>query len=116
MNWHRQVKPGSPAGTLIYAADLPQAQMRLERVIALDREAPIIEVEETAFNLGTFDRPISWNHHVTFGPPFLEPNITLFDMPATCGKVCPATFSTKMSLQPDAEFRWPNGPRNVEAS
>lgn len=111
VNWHRHVKPGSPAGRLIYAADLPQAQMRLERVIAIDREAPIIEVEETAFNLGAFDRPISWNHHVTFGPPFLEPNITLFDMPATRSKVCPATFSAKMSLQPDAEFRWPNAPK-----
>ena len=111
VTWHRQISRGSPTGSLLFVADLPQAQMRLQRVIALDREAPIIDVEETAFNLGTFDRPISWNHHVTFGPPFLEPNITLFDMPATRSKVCPATFSTKMSLQPDAEFRWPKAPK-----
>jgi hypothetical protein len=111
VTWHRQVARGSPTGSLLYVADLPKAQMRLQRVIALDREAPIIDVEETAFNLGTFDRPISWNHHVTFGPPFLEPNITLFDMPATRSKVCPDTFSTKMSLQPDAEFRWPKAPK-----
>jgi hypothetical protein len=111
VNWHRRVKRGSPAASLVYAADLPQAQMRLQRAIALDREAPIIYVEETAINLTTFDRPISWNHHITFGPPFLEPGITLFDIPATRSKVCPATFSTKMSLRPDAEFRWPNAPQ-----
>ncbi|MBI3475731.1 MAG: hypothetical protein HY010_08360 [Acidobacteria bacterium] len=111
VTWHRKLTRGSPAGSLLYVADLPKAQMRLQRVIALDRESPTIDVEETAFNLGTFDRPISWNHHVTFGPPFLEPEITLFDMPATRSKVCPATFSTKMSLQPDAEFRWPKAPK-----
>ena len=111
VNWHRQRKLGSPTGSLIYAADLPQAQMRLQREIALDREVPIIYVEETALNLATFDRPISWNQHVTFGPPFLEPNTTLFDMPATRSKVCPSTFSTKMSLRPNAEFRWPKAPQ-----
>jgi hypothetical protein len=111
VRWRRQPKRGSPAGSLIYAANLPEAQMRLQRVIALDPEAPIIDVEETALNLGTFDRPFSWNHHVTFGPPFLESNVTLFDIPATRSKVCPATFSTRMSLRPDAEFRWPNAPK-----
>jgi len=67
--------------------------------------------EETAFNLATFDRPISWNHHVTFGAPFLESGMTLFDIPATRSKVCPATFSKQMSIQPDSEFRWPNAPK-----
>jgi hypothetical protein len=31
-------------------------------------------------------------------------------MPGTLSKVCPAAFSKKMSIQPDAEFRWPNAP------
>jgi hypothetical protein len=85
--------------------------MRLQRSISLDHDNPVVYCEETAFNLATFDRPISWNHHVTFGPPFLEPNVTLFDMPATLSKVCPAAFSKKMSIQPDSEFRWPNAPK-----
>ena len=111
MNWQKQVIPRSPLPTLVYGARLPQAQVRLQRSISLGRDFPVVYCEETALNLSTFDRPISWNHHVTFGPPFLVPNVTLFDMPATLSKVCPATFSKKMSIQPDSEFRWPNAPK-----
>lgn len=58
-----------------------------------------------------FDRPISWNHHVSFGPPFLEAGVTLFDMPATRSRTCPASFSAHMSIQPDSDFQWPNAPK-----
>jgi len=111
VSWQKQVIRRTPLPTLVYGAQLPQAQMRLQRSISLDRDFPVVYCEETAFNLASFDRPISWNHHVTFGPPFLEANVTLFDMPATRSKVCPATFSTKMSIKPESEFRWPNAPK-----
>jgi hypothetical protein len=113
VKWRRQPKAQSAEPTLVYGAELPRAQMRLRRTISLDPNNPVIYCEETAVNLATFDRPISWNHHVTFGPPFLEPNVTLFDMPATQSKVCPATFSANMSLEPDSEFLWPNAPRKA---
>jgi hypothetical protein len=111
VDWHRQPSSERSTPTLAYEARLPQAQMRLRRVIALDRAQPVVYCEETAINLATFDRPISWNHHVTFGPPFLESGVTLFDMPARRSKVCPATFSSRMSIEPDAEFRWPKAPK-----
>lgn len=110
VKWRRRHAKKSAQKRLVYGADLPLAEMRLERAISLDHDQPIIYCEETATNLATFDRPISWNHHVTFGPPFLEPGVTLFDMPATHSKVCPSTFSSNMELQPDAEFLWPNAP------
>lgn len=110
VKWRRRTKSGSPQATLICGAELPQAQMRLERKISLDSNNPVVYCEETATNLASFDRPISWNHHVTFGPPFLEANVTLFDMPATRSKVCPATFSNNMALRADSEFLWPNAP------
>ncbi len=116
VNWHRQPRSGRSTPALIYDANLPRAQMRLRRVISLDRVQPVAYCEETAFNLATFDRPISWNHHVTFGPPFLESGVTLFDMPATRSKVCSATFSKQMSIEPDAEFQWPNAPTKKGAS
>jgi hypothetical protein len=31
-------------------------------------------------------------------------------MPATQAKVCPASYSPRFSLQPDADFIWPNAP------
>jgi len=110
VKWRRQSRPSAPMPTLVYKADLPQALMSLRRVITLDRKYPVVYCEETTSNLSTFDRPISWNHHVTFGPPFLEADVTLFDMPATQSQVCPATFSKHMSLQPDANFQWPSAP------
>jgi len=110
VDWRREPIPLGSTPTLAYDANLPQAQMRLRRIISLDRVEPVVYCEETAFNLATFDRPISWNHHVTFGPPFLESGVTLFDTPATRSKICPATFSKQMSIEPDAEFRWPNAP------
>ncbi len=110
IKWRAQPKLRSTESELVYTAELPQAQMRLQRKLSLDGDNSVIYCEETAFNLSSFDRPISWNHHVTFGPPFLQPDITLFDMPATRSKVCPSTFSTRMALHPDAEFLWPDAP------
>lgn len=110
VKWRRERTHPSNSSKLVYSADLPQAQMRLQRMLLLNRDDPVVYCEETATNLAPFDRPISWNHHVTFGPPFLEANVTLFDMPATRSKVCPASFSSSMRIQPDAEFEWPNAP------
>ena len=109
VKWRRQSRPEAPQ-TLIYKAALPRAMMSVQRIITLDRKYPVVYCEETASNLSTFDRPISWNHHVTFGPPFLEADVTLFDMPATQSQVCPATFSREMCLQPDSLFQWPDAP------
>ncbi len=110
VKWRRQSRAQAPAQSLIYKADLPQARMSLQRLVTLDRKSPVVYCEETASNLSTFDRPTSWNHHVTFGPPFLEADVTIFDMPATESRVCPATFSKHMSLQADSIFQWPNAP------
>ena len=107
VKWNSHAISGTTAPTLVYGAELPEAQIRFERKISLDSNNPIVYCEESALNLSTFDRPISWNEHVTFGPPFLECGTTLFDMPATRGRVCPKTFSKRMFIQPDSEFNWP---------
>jgi hypothetical protein len=107
VRWIPQLMSSTAAPTLVYGAELREAQIRFERKISLDGDNPIVYCEESALNLSTFDRPISWNEHVTFGPPFLECGTTLFDMPATRGKVCPKTFSKRMFIQPDSEFDWP---------
>lgn len=110
VKWRRQSLVNASVPSLVYEANLPQARMSLQRKITLDRNYPVVYCEETASNLDSFDRPISWNHHVTFGPPFLEADVTTFDMPASQSKVCPATFSRKMLLRPDSVFQWPNAP------
>ena len=105
---HKQVR--SPKPQLQYGLTLPEARIRFSRTLTLDRVNPVIYCEEEAVNLSPYDRPISWNEHVTFGPPFLETGITWFDMPATRAKVCAGSYSSRFFLQPDAEFSWPNAP------
>lgn len=92
------------------SALLPEAQIKLAREIIVDPRHPVIYCEETATNLSTFDRPISWNEHVTFGPPFLEPSTTLFDMSATRAKTSPLSYSSRSLVKSDAEFDWPVAP------
>ncbi|MEO6966571.1 MAG: hypothetical protein ABI076_11855, partial [Acidobacteriaceae bacterium] len=89
---------------------LPEARIQFSRKLSIDLDAPVVYFEESATNLMSFDRPISWNQHVTFGPPFLECGATMFDMPAVRGKVSSASFSDRMLLQPDADFEWPLAP------
>jgi len=110
LKWDIQKHAKSPKPHLQYGLTLPEARIRFSRKLTLDPRNAVIYCEEEAVNLSPYDRPISWNEHVTFGPPFLEAGITWFDMPATRAKVCPASYSSRFSLQPEAEFTWPNAP------
>jgi hypothetical protein len=108
--WNIRGQAQSPRPHLRYGVTLPDAQISVSRSLTLDPVTPVIYCEEEAVNLGRYDRPISWNQHVTFGPPFLEAETTWFDMPATRAKVCPASYSLRFLLRPEAEFAWPNAP------
>jgi hypothetical protein len=110
LRWKIQKQSQSPKPQLEYGVTLQEARIRFSRKLTLDRVNPVIHCEEEAVNLSAYDRPISWNEHVTFGPPFLEAGVTWFDMPATRGKVAPGSYSPGCFLQPDAEFGWPNAP------
>ena len=107
-----KMKKGSAARlpTLHCGCLLRQAQISFSRTITVDSTTPVVYCEERAENLGTYDRPISWNEHVTFGPPFLESNTTIFDMPATRAKTCPPGYSDRIFLRTNAEFMWPDAP------
>src|SRR5437773_8716295 len=48
VKWRRRTKSRSPQATLVYGAELPQAQMRLERKISLDPDNPVVYCQETA--------------------------------------------------------------------
>jgi hypothetical protein len=110
VKWKLQPVRNVLGPTLQASTILPEAQLHFTRTISLDPRWPVVYCEEQARNLSAFDRPISWNEHVTFGPPFVEPGITIFDMPATRGKVCPESYSSRPIIKPDAEFKWPLAP------
>ena len=110
LKWNLQKQTRTPRPRLQYGLTLPEARIAFSRALTIDRVNPVVYCEEGAVNLSSYDRPISWNEHVTFGPPFLEVGTTWFDMPATRAKVCPASYSPRFVLRPDAEFTWPNAP------
>ena len=115
-NWRVLDENAASRRTLHYGQTLKQAQIKFSRRISIELGKPVVYCEEQAENLSCYDRPICWSQHVTFGPPFLECGITVFDMPATHAKVCPADFSERIFLEPDAEFKWPLAPTKQGAA
>ncbi|MCW5978779.1 MAG: hypothetical protein KIT09_11910 [Bryobacteraceae bacterium] len=75
----RRVDQGEDGVTLLYSADLPKTQYRVERSITLLPGESVGYIEESIENLVPYDRPINWVQHITFGPPFLEPGRNIVD-------------------------------------
>lgn len=102
---------GSADAELLARAELPQAQLRVERRLRLAPEARVLEITETVENVSATDRPIGWTQHVTLGPPFLERGSTQFRASAARSRVFEGeTASGKCHMKPGAEFDWPYAP------
>ncbi len=99
---------GSP-GHVVCRATFPLAQFRFERTLKLQANA--VEIAESVESLASFDRPIGWTQHVTFGPPFVEPGVTRFEMSATRSMAFEGAFGAHDYLEPGAVFDWPGAPR-----
>jgi hypothetical protein len=71
---------------------------------------PCAVIEERMQNLCAWDRPLCWQQHVSFGPPFCEDG---FWATANCdrGTTHPESFGPGASLLPDTETRWPSAPQ-----
>ncbi len=95
--------------TLVSRANLPLAQLSIERVVRLQPDSPVIRFSETVENLAGTDRPIAWTEHVTLGPPYLEKGVTRFSVTATRSKTFEGEFGD--TYQMDTEFEWPHAPR-----
>lgn len=97
--------------SLSMRAELPLAQMRFERRLAVAQGSGRVEITETATNLAGIDRPVGWTQHVTLGPPFLEKGRTRFEASATRSKVIEAEFAPGADrFVSGAEFDWPVAP------
>lgn len=93
-----------------YGCDLPIAGLRVERTITMRKRSHVIRVTEQVRNLLRRDQPFTMCEHVTFGPPFLAPGTTLFDMSATLGATFPGPFGKPQRLKPETAFKWPEAP------
>jgi hypothetical protein len=103
----KQDKVEQDAGhvTLWYSAHLPRTQYRVERALTLRQGASALDVQEWVENLASYDRPINWVQHATFGPPFIEPGKTYYDVSGVKGEVTPGAGN---SLRP-GPIQFPRG-------
>ena len=99
--------------TLVFETRLPLVEESLRRTIRLQDGENVIYVQtELESRLG-FDRPICWAEHATIGSPFLEPGLTVVDMPAKRARTRPydrPRSTPPHRLAPDKEFTWPMAP------
>ncbi len=95
---------------VVLGCELPLAGLKAERELSMKKRSHIIRIKERVRNLLPRDQPFTMCEHVTFGPPFLEPGITVFDMSATSSATFPTPFGKPQRLKPNASFRWPNAP------
>ena len=102
-----KVDTGPRAVTLRYAAELARTGFRVERAVTLGAGESVIRVEEWVENLASYDRPINWVQHATFGPPFAEPGKNFLDVSATRGEV--GAGRANNSLTGGSPIRWPEG-------
>jgi hypothetical protein len=95
----QQVNARNQGGSvdLTYRANLTRTSMT--RTLRLRPGQPVLYFEETAENLTTFDMPIGWIQHVTFGPPFVDARHSSFNASATRGE-------RQLGTQ-RVEFEWP---------
>lgn len=91
MSYHGEVsvvqaeKLAETASRLTHRLHLTQSGTAITRTMALIPDESVLYVEETAENLLSLDKPFGWIQHVTFGPPFLNPDAVHFDASATLG-------------------------------
>jgi hypothetical protein len=94
--------------SLVMHAELPIAQLRVERRISLGVHA--VRIRETVENTAGIDRPTGWTQHVTMGPPFLERGVTEFRASVTRSKTFEGAFGSADYLRAGTEFDWPMAP------
>ena len=93
---------------LVMRADLPLAQLRVERRVSL-RDAPSAFARRSRI-WPACDRPVGWTQHVTLGPPFLNRGQTQFRASVTRSRVYESQFGADDYLVPGADFDWPLAP------
>lgn len=112
VNRWRCIRKKVNAGRLVfsYGCVLPIAQMKFVRTIVMEKGSSIVRIRERVANMARRDVPFTMCQHVTFGAPFVEPDVTRFDMSATQGQTFPGRFGNPQRLKPARAFTWPDGP------
>ncbi len=88
-------------------AELPHAQLHVERAIAVLPNESVLHVEERVTNRAQSPREIHWVQHPTLGPPLLAAGESVVSIPADRAKTWPLGYGGKSLVPDDVEFSWP---------
>jgi len=91
--------------------ELPILQERLTRTYELREGETVLFVRSRLQSLLGFDRPLVWAEHATIGSPFLEPGVTVVDMPAKRAQTRPHEGRGNYRLASGKDFEWPMAPQ-----
>jgi len=96
---------------LTQSVKLPILQEVFTRTLRMVDGENVIYVQSELESLLGFDRPVNWGEHATLGSPFLEPGVTIVDMPAKRAQTRPdKPGAVPFRLKPGKDFIWPMAP------
>jgi hypothetical protein len=100
-----------PAGVLTQSVKLPILQEIFTRTLRIVDGENVVYVQSELESLLGFDRPVNWGEHATIGSPFLEPAVTVVDMPAKRAQTRPIKSGVvPKRLASGKDFTWPMAP------
>lgn len=72
LEWSARVLTDTPDEVaVVFWVDLARTPFRLERVLRIAADEPVLHFDETVTNLGGERLPLMWGHHPDFGAPLL---------------------------------------------
>lgn len=101
------------ATTASFSVRLPLAQEDFSRTFRTVDGENTLYVDSVLESRVAFDRPAVWAEHFTVGAPFLEPEVTVTDMPAVKARTRdykPEDRGGPHRLPSDKDFTWPMAP------
>jgi hypothetical protein len=109
--WRKErIRVTARQATLTLGVRLPVAGLRFRREIRMARGESVAHVQETVVNERKQDHLFHWTQHVTFGPPFLDSEVSRVALSGTKGLTLPEGYGGRELLASGEEFRWPQAP------
>lgn len=105
-----RIKATRTSATMTISVELPISHLEARRTFIIRKGSPVVDVAVSIRNLARLDHPVTFNEHVTFGPPFVQRGVTLFDIPAKWAHTNPEGEDGNNRLKINAPFEWPHAP------
>jgi hypothetical protein len=107
MPWHIRRSADSCTGS----ASLKSAGLSFERKLQLHANESVVYVTENVTNTSAEPHTLHWVQHVSFGPPFLVPQVSALSASVHRSITWPLGYEGHGLLQDDTPFTWPRAKR-----